>query len=88
MATDAFAAFSKGLDAPATKAFDITPSDTADLAEIPRYVYVGSAGDLKVDMMDGGTVTFTAVPAGTLLPIRVTRVYLTGTTATGIVGLV
>jgi hypothetical protein len=52
-------------------------------------VFVGGAGNLKVDMADGTTVTFTGVAAGTLLPIQVKKIYAAanGTTATNIVVL-
>ena len=62
---------------------------TSDSGTIPttRGVYVGGTGDVKVDMADRGTVTFVGVAAGTLLPLQVTRVYATGTTATNLVAV-
>lgn len=65
----------------------VTPHDSNALAKTTRALYVGGAGNLKVTMRDGSTPTFTAVPAGLLLPISVTHVWSTGTTATAIVGL-
>lgn len=74
--------------ASATKAWAITPNDGADLDLITRALYVGGAGDVSVILRDdSGAVTLVAVPAGSLLPIRVKRVRATGTTATSIVGL-
>jgi hypothetical protein len=74
---------------PATKAFAITESDDNDVEEVTRAVYVGGAGDIAVVMAEGGApVVFGAVPAGTLLPIRISRLMSTDTTATNVVGLV
>jgi hypothetical protein len=84
---DNFASYGDGLDAPAHSAFAITPSDTVDLAIDTRAIYVGAVGDIKVNMVGSGTVTFTAVPQGTVLPIRASRVYATGTTATTLIGV-
>lgn len=68
--------------------YSITPSDSAgQLPAKAMRIYVGGAGNIKVDDLAGNAVTY-AVVAGALLPVLVTRVYLTGTTATGIVGLV
>lgn len=64
----------------------VTPSDSTDIRPT-RAVYVGGAGDVKVDMASEGTVTFVGVNAGTVLPIQATRVYATGTTATNLVAL-
>jgi hypothetical protein len=77
---------------------DINPAASAQLIVLAadsllptasRGIYVGTSGDLKVDMLQGGAITFTAVLSGTLLPIRCTKVYSTGngTTATNIVAL-
>lgn len=69
--------------AQATAAKVVTPSDGVDLADGPtKGIWVGGAGAIKVDMMDGDTVTFSAVPVGTILPIRAKRIYATGTAAT------
>ncbi|MCV2867320.1 hypothetical protein OEW28_01595 [Defluviimonas sp. WL0002] len=75
------------LTAPAREAAAIVPSDAADLASLPRAMFVGSAGDLAVVMAGGQSAMFRNVAAGSLLPIRVSRVLQTGTTAGDIVGL-
>lgn len=66
-------------DSPARAAAEVTVSDTADLEFVTTALWVGTAGDVKVSMVDGGDVILVGVPAGTLLPIRVTRVWATGT---------
>lgn len=76
------------LESPAWDAVEVSPSNGSDLGRLAtRALYVGGAGDVKVDMSGSGTVTFVGVLAGTILPIRVDRVYLTGTDATDIVAL-
>ncbi len=88
-AIDNFAQTEAAVQAPATSAFAITPNNSTQLTSVTRAVYVGGAGNLTV-LMDNDTsnVTFTGVPAGSILPIRVRLVAATGTTATSIVGLV
>ena len=72
---------------PAGDALTITPADS-DLSIISRAIYVGVAGNLTVKMAGSeNIVTFTGVAAGSLLPIRVTQVRSTATTATDIVAL-
>jgi hypothetical protein len=72
---------------PADHAFLVAENDGADLSYATRALYVGGAGAVKVDMLGGETVTFSGVPAGTVLPIRVTKIYATGTTASLMIGL-
>ena len=72
--------------ASATRAASVTPSDTADMARAPVGLYIGGGGDVAVEMVGGGTVTFVAV-AGAVLPIQPRKVLATGTTATGIIAL-
>lgn len=84
---------------PARFATAITPSDTVAVAIGPgggyaKRLWVGGAGNIVVimaaDQTNGGLgtpVTFTAVPAGTLLDIQVRAVLATLTTATLIIGL-
>ena len=50
-------------------------------------LYVGVAGDVKVKTAAGNDVVFTGVPAGSFMPVQVTQVFATGTTATNIVAL-
>jgi hypothetical protein len=68
-------------------ALAVTPSDGSDLTGEPFFaVYVGTGGDLKVDMSDGGSaVTLSNVASGQLIPIMVERIYATGTTASNII---
>jgi len=75
-----------GKTEPAYDAASITPSDTTDI-NTTRGLYVGGAGSVKVDTEGGNAVTFQGIASGSLLPIRATRVYSTGTTATNIVAL-
>lgn len=72
---------------PAEVGFAITPSDSTVFEYTTRGLWIGGAGNVKVDMNRVGTaVLISGIPAGTLLPIRVTKVYSTDTTATNIVG--
>jgi hypothetical protein len=71
----------------ARRAAAITTSDTAVSDDPTRGIYVGTGGNVRVDMCSGGTVTFQNVVAGTLLPIQAIRVYATGTTATNLIAL-
>lgn len=75
------------LGAPLIQAETVTPSDSVDVTNTTRGLYVGVTGDVSVIMQGGATVLFKAVPAGTLLPIRVSRVRATGTTATTMLAL-
>lgn len=76
------------LDSPAFEAFAIVPNDSEDLPYVTRGVYVGGNGDINAIVASGSTVLFKNVVAGTVLPIRVSRVLAAATTATNIVGLV
>lgn len=53
----------------------------------PRTLYIGGEGDVKVDMADGGTVTFVALNTGQFLPCAVKKVYQTDTTATNLIAI-
>lgn len=84
---DKFNAYQVPLNGPASSAFAVTKSDVTVFAQPTRSLWVGGTGDVAVRMLDQTTVTFTAVPAGNLLPVRVDKVLSTGTTATNIVGM-
>lgn len=76
----------EGLESPHDNAAAITPSDSTDLGFVTRAIYVGQQGTLTVTMLGGGDVTFNC-GAHLLLPIRVTRVLATGTSANDLVAL-
>lgn len=67
-------------------AFEIIPSDAADLTHETIAIYVGFDGDLKVDLVNGETITMCNLAAGVWHPIAAKKVYATGTTATYILG--
>lgn len=77
------------ISAPYMKAFAITPNDGTDLPTNTRAIYVGGAGNVAA-ILEGDTasVTFTAPPVGSILPIAAKRVLSTGTTATLLIALV
>jgi len=76
----------------ATSAVAVTPSDTVTIQNNSGdtrgcLVYVGVSGDLAVVTSAGETVTFKDVPQGMILPVQVTKVLATGTTATDLISL-
>lgn len=72
---------------PAVSVFDITPDDGADLAQMTTALNVATPGTVRVTTEDGSVSDVTIHP-GQSFPIRAARVWLTGTSATGIRGLV
>lgn len=75
------------VNAPASNFVAVTPHDSTDLANVSRAIWVGGAGNVAAVTVAGTAVTFAGVPAGTLLPIRVSRINATNTTATDIVAV-
>lgn len=73
---------------PFRNAVNVIPSDTQELEEVSRAIYIATQGDLSVVMMDGATVVLGDLAPGALHPIRVRRVNVSGTTATGILAFV
>lgn len=67
----------------------VTPSDTADLGAPCRALFVGTGGDVAVMGLSTGaaSVTYKNVPSGSILPIQVSRVLETDTTASDIIAL-
>ncbi|MBM7045436.1 hypothetical protein [Rhizobium lusitanum] len=86
-AKDDYFQYTNDLSSPATHCALVTPSDTVDLTEITRAVAFTAAGTLKVTMQGGETVVIPsgALSPGQMNPMRVTRIWATGTTATGLV---
>ncbi len=80
-------AFAPADNAPAGNAAAVTKSDATVFAPPARGLYVGGAGDVAVTTVGGDVVTFVGVLAGTVLPVYVTKVMATNTSATSIVRL-
>ena len=70
----------------------VTPSDAVDLPSGPdggscRGLYIGSAGNVNVQLSGGGTAVLTGLSAGQYVVVGVTRVLATSTTAAAIAAL-
>ena len=82
---DKFGGYADAVGAPSRHVTPLTPSDSADLIDTPKGIYVGTGGDVKLIAVDAPAaapgVTFKNVPSGALLPVRARRVMATGTTA-------
>ncbi|OCX66423.1 hypothetical protein BFP70_05225 [Thioclava sp. SK-1] len=76
------------LTSPAQRGFSVVPSDSVDLPQVTRGLYLGYGGDVTVLLAGGGVVTFANMAPGGVHGLRVQRVYANGTTADAIVGLV
>lgn len=83
---DLFQNHTAGLESPATHLQTVAPSDTADLAVTTRAIAVGADGFVQVTTKSG-TIGRIFIMAGAPFPIRATRVWASGTTATDIVAL-
>ncbi len=67
----------------------VIPTPDAELEEYSRAIYVGVGGNVSVVMArDSVTAVFVGVPAGTVLPIRVSQVNSIGTTASNLLALI
>lgn len=86
--TDRYSGHAKSLSSPADHGFPISPSDSLDLTEPTRAIYVGTGGNLAVTLLSGAELTLANIPTGSIVPIRIRRIKATNTTATNLVGLV
>lgn len=69
-----------------SKWFTITPDDDTDIDPLPRQVHVTTGGDIVLVSADGEEWTRT-VADDTTINLRPARIKATGTTASGIRGL-
>lgn len=72
----------------------IQPSDQYSIAEqlvysrnVSTTVYVGTGGNMRVLTAGGDEVTFYNVQPGHFIPVHITKVFNTGTTASNIIAL-
>jgi len=85
---DKFSEYTSGLSSPICGGFEITPNDATDLVSLTRAIILERGGDVAVVLKNGDTVTLPSLAAGVIYPVRVSRVLATGTTATGLKGLI
>jgi hypothetical protein len=83
MPEDRYASFTRAPSLPATSVQEIAPDDGTDIPTVSLALNVATPGTVRVTTLDGDTVDV-HVAAGVAFPLRVTRVWATGTTATGI----
>ena len=88
--TDANRDRATDMTSPASRVISITPHATNEIPEVVRALRFDVGGTVRfipVANLDSEPVNYTVV-AGEILPVRVRRVLVTGTTASGITGLI
>lgn len=86
-ASETFTSQNAGLESPAFDGVAVTPSDSTDLTNICRALYIGVTGDVAVITKGGTTLTFKNAQQGSIIPVRCSRVRSTNTTASSIIAL-
>ena len=81
---DKFSTHASSITSPPTNIYTATPSDSSDLPDASRALNVAQSGMVRVTTVGGNTDTVN-VADGIVFPIRVKRIWATGTTASGIV---
>lgn len=85
---DRFQHLGDSVSDPARKAAPLTPSATQTLSEVPKAIYVGTGGHVRLKCIDDvAPVLFRNVISGTILPVRAEQVTVEGTTAADLVAL-
>lgn len=90
MPANNFSSTDKNIVAPYNHAVTITPNDSADIAEVTRglHVHAGTASTpVKVTLAGDTTAVTMNLQTGFIYPLRVSRVWATGTSATTVIGL-
>lgn len=75
------------LGTPARESFSFTKSDTVDETELCQFVHCVVSGDIKVLLADDTEPVTLPVLSGAVYPLRIKRLYTTGTTAQ-IIGMI
>ena len=88
---DQFEHYADSVAAPSRRVAALAPSDTADLPDTPKGLYVGTGGDIALIPADAAAdapaVVFRNLPSGSLLPVRSRHVLATGTIAADMLAL-
>lgn len=84
--SDPFDSHAQSLESPATLLVPVTPDDGADLSMPSRAINVVQSGTVQITTTGGTTATI-YVAAGIGFPVRATRIWASGTTASGITAM-
>jgi hypothetical protein len=76
-AIDDYIQLQTGLDSPYRHAAAITTSDTVDLTDVTRAIYVGGSGNIVLITEAGETVTLMGALVGTVLRVQASRIKAT-----------
>lgn len=83
---DLFQSQASSLESPAAYLEAVTPNDAVDLPHASRGINVSTSGTVRATTV-GGTTETVFVAAGGAFPLRATRIWQTGTTATDVVAM-
>lgn len=85
---DRFEHFGDCVSDPARRAAPVIPSGAQPLTQVPKALFVGSGGDIRLRCTDDDApVLFRNIPSGSILPVRPAHILSDGTSATDLVGL-
>lgn len=76
-----------GSGQPATGGFMIIPSDTQDLPFVTRAIWVGGSGDIALVTLGRSVLILSGAVQGSIIAVRATKVFVSNTSATNLVGL-
>ena len=85
---DMFGDFTPSFSSSICGGFDIVLDDVVDLPNVTRALVLASGRDVSVILRNGDVITLPGLTAGVVYPVRVSRVLVAGTTATGLKGLI
>jgi len=83
---DRFSTMSDSLASPSRSPFSIVPHDSEPLPTVPKGIFVGTGGDVRLRGVDGNEdVTYRNLPDASYIAVRASYVRASGTTATDLI---
>lgn len=64
----------------------LSEDESLELPIVTRSLYVATGGNVKVKLRNGNVVTYENMQDGVSYPLQVRKVFIAGTTATGLLG--
>ena len=85
---DRFEKFGDSVSDPARQAAPLAPSDEQKLERIPKALFIGTGGDIRLRCIDDDAPgLFRHLPSGSILPVRAEQILANGTSAADLVGM-